>query len=110
MVRVQDKAQKLHEQLHGSTFHIKLAKEAMKKVRDAEAAMQAKTAEEAEALRQGIAWPDTLETWLACITTCDSCTGCCTCQDCGRLLRMLLKQSCSQVLYSLNTFIGFADQ
>ena len=51
---VQEKAEKLHEQLHGSTFHIKLAKEAMKKVREAEAAVQAKLAEEAEALRQGI--------------------------------------------------------
>lgn len=51
---MQDKAQKLHDQLHGSTFHIKLAKEAMKKVREAEAAMQAKMAEEAEAQRQGI--------------------------------------------------------
>lgn len=51
---MQDKAQKLHEQLHGSTFHIKLAKEAMKKVREAEAAVQAKMAEEAEALRQGV--------------------------------------------------------
>ncbi|KAL3133044.1 hypothetical protein ABBQ38_006950 [Trebouxia sp. C0009 RCD-2024] len=47
-----DKAQKLHDELHGSTFHIKLAKEAMKKVRAAEAAMHAKVAEEAEALRQ----------------------------------------------------------
>lgn len=51
---MQDKAQKLHEQLHGSTFHIKLAKEAMKKVREAEAAVQAKMAEEAEALKQGV--------------------------------------------------------
>lgn len=50
---MQEKAEKLHEQLHGSTFHIKLAKEAMKKVREAEAAVQAKLAEEAEALRQG---------------------------------------------------------
>ena len=51
---LQEKAVKLHEQLHGSTFHIKLAKEAMKKVREAEAAVQAKLAEEAEALRQGM--------------------------------------------------------
>ena len=51
---MQDKAQKLHEQLHGSTFHVKLAKEAMKKVREAEAAVQAKMAEEAEALKQGV--------------------------------------------------------
>ena len=72
MLRVQDKAQKLHDQMHGSTFHIKLAKEAMKKVREAEAAMQAKAAEEADALRQGTAWADMLKTWQASIITCNN--------------------------------------
>ncbi|DBA97235.1 TPA: hypothetical protein ACH3X1_014983 [Trebouxia sp. C0004] len=48
-----EKAAKLHEQLHGSTFHIKLAKEAMKKVRQAEAEVAAKAAAEAEALKTG---------------------------------------------------------
>ncbi len=50
---LQEKAAKLHEQLHGSTFHIKLAKEAMKKVRQAEAEVQVKEAAEAEAIRAG---------------------------------------------------------
>ena len=80
---MQDKAQKLHEQLHGSNFHIKLAKEAMKKVREAEAAMQAKMAEEAGAVRQGIACDVTLAL-LACSMTrsCNSCTGSCTPEIC----------------------------
>lgn len=51
MLCLQEKARKLHEQLHGSTFHLKLAKEAMKKVRqaEAEAEVAAKEAAEAEA-------------------------------------------------------------
>ena len=52
-MHIQEKAAKLHEQLHGSTFHIKLAKEAMKKVRQAEAEVAAKAAAEAEALKAG---------------------------------------------------------
>jgi len=54
-LHIQEKAAKLHEQLHGSTFHIKLAKEAMKKVRQAEAEMAAKAAAEAEALKAAAA-------------------------------------------------------
>ena len=50
---MQEKAAKLHEQLHGSTFHIKLAQEAMKKVRQVEAEVAAKAAAEAEALKSG---------------------------------------------------------
>ena len=41
----QDKAAQLHAQLHGSTFHMKLAKEAMKKVREAEQAAATKANE-----------------------------------------------------------------
>ncbi|DBA70472.1 TPA: hypothetical protein ACH3X2_011877 [Trebouxia sp. C0005] len=49
-----EKAAKLHKQLHGSTFHLKLAQEAMKKVRQVEAeAEAAKAAAEAEALKAG---------------------------------------------------------
>ncbi|KAL0055275.1 hypothetical protein WJX82_009859 [Trebouxia sp. C0006] len=48
-----EKAAKLHEQLHGSTFHIKLAQEAMKKVRQVEAEVAAKVAAEADALKAG---------------------------------------------------------
>ncbi len=50
---MQEKAAKLHEQLHGSTFHIKLAQEAMKKVRQVEAEVAAKVAAEADALKAG---------------------------------------------------------
>ncbi len=50
---MQEKAAKLHEQLHGSTFHIKLAQEAMKKVRQVEAEVAAKAAAEADALKAG---------------------------------------------------------
>lgn len=53
-VHMQEKAAKLHKQLHGSTFHLKLAQEAMKKVRQVEAeAEAAKAAAEAEALKAG---------------------------------------------------------
>lgn len=44
---MQNKAADLHAQLHGSTFHMKLAKEAMKKVREAEQAAVAKANESA---------------------------------------------------------------
>ena len=55
MLHLQEKARKLHEQLHGSTFHLKLAKEAMKKVRQAEAEAEVAAKEaEAEALNAGI--------------------------------------------------------
>lgn len=45
MLALQNKAAELHAQLHGSTFHIKLAKEAMKKVREAEQTAAAKANE-----------------------------------------------------------------
>jgi hypothetical protein len=53
VLHMQEKAAKLHEQLHGSTFHIKLAQEAMKKVRQVEAEVAAKVAAEADALKAG---------------------------------------------------------
>lgn len=42
---LQQKAAELHAQLHGSTFHMKLAKEAMKKVREIEQQAAAKAQE-----------------------------------------------------------------
>ena len=50
MLLLQEKAAKLHEQLHGSTFHMKLAKEAMKKVRQAEVEALAREAAAKDAL------------------------------------------------------------
>ena len=50
MALLQEKAAKLHAQLHGSTFHMKLAKEAMKKVRQAESDALAREAAAKEAL------------------------------------------------------------